>query len=336
VEAQASDDGSGVASFTVRIGTQSLTATLTPSLPPPAASVTATGTWDTIAFADGTHTLTAEAEDAAGNPGSATRVLIVDNTPPETAITGGPSGEVATTSVTFTFEGSDNLTAAPSLQFAWRLDGGAWSAFGGATTAQLGGLSEAEHTFEVKARDLAGNEDPSPAARTFTVRLGPSITGVDPTSGPIGTFVTISGTNFQPGTTTVTFNGLAAVVRTLTATQITTTVPIGASTGPLTVSTPLGVASVTFTVTLTGDFTLAASPATVRASPAIRPPSASPPPAPAPSPASPACPCSRRRAGSRRPSTQRSWRPQRPGGHLHLRSPGSPDHRRLRRRQQHL
>jgi hypothetical protein len=38
VQAQATDQGSGVASFTVRVGAQPLTATLTPSLPPPASS----------------------------------------------------------------------------------------------------------------------------------------------------------------------------------------------------------------------------------------------------------------------------------------------------------
>jgi len=56
-------------------------------------------------------------------------------------------------------------------------------------------------------------------------------------------------------------NGLAAVIRTLTATQLTTTVPIGASTGPLVVLTAAGSASAAFTVTLTGDFTLTAAPA---------------------------------------------------------------------------
>ena len=111
---------------------------------------------------------------------------------------------------------------------------------------------------------LWGNEDPTPATRTFTVRFGPSITTVDPPSGPIGTFVTITGTTFEPGTTQVRFNGLAAAVRTLTAMQITTTVPIGVTTGPLVVTTSRGTASRTFTVGTTGDFTLTAAPATAR------------------------------------------------------------------------
>src|SRR5439155_18191412 len=98
-----------------------------------------------------------------------------------------------------------------------------------ATTASFSGLAAGQHTFEVKALDLAGNEDPTPASQTFTVRLGPSITSVDPARGTIGTFVTITGTNFEPGAMTVAFNSLSAVIRTITATQITTTVPIGAT-----------------------------------------------------------------------------------------------------------
>src|SRR5207244_2798583 len=124
--------------------------------------------------------------------------------------------------------------------------------------------TEGSHTFDVKALDLAGNEDLTPATRTFTVRFGPSITSVDPASGTIGTFVTITGTNFEPGATPVTFNGLAAVVRTVTATQITTTVPMGATTGPLVVTTSRGTASRTFTVETTGDFTLTAAPTSAR------------------------------------------------------------------------
>jgi hypothetical protein len=53
VQAQATDEGTGVAGLTLRIGTRPLTPTLTPSLPPPAPSVTANATWDTTTFADG-------------------------------------------------------------------------------------------------------------------------------------------------------------------------------------------------------------------------------------------------------------------------------------------
>ncbi|MGH3371451.1 MAG: IPT/TIG domain-containing protein, partial [Nocardioidaceae bacterium] len=232
---------------------------------PPAPAVTATASWNTTTGADGNQPIVATATDRAGTSATVSRTVIVDNTPPDTQITAGPSGTMAETSATVTFTGTDNLTAIGSLQFAWRLDGGVFSAFSAATTATLTGLTEGSHTFEVKARDLAGNEDPTPASQTFTVAFGPTIASVDPATGTIGTLVTITGANFQPGPTQVAFNGLAAVVRTITATTLTTTVPIGATTGNLTLTTPRGSASRPFTVTTTGDFTLTASPAAVRA-----------------------------------------------------------------------
>src|SRR5262249_51797874 len=194
---------------------------LSPRLPPPAASVTATTSWNTTTVIDGAHNFVATAADATGNRASAPLVVLVDNMPPETQIDSGPSGEILVGSATFTFSGSDNLTPVGNLVFSYRLDSGAWSAFASDTTVTFPSLAETSHTFEVKSRDLAGNEDPTPAVRTFTVIFLPSITAVTPSSGPIGTYVTITGTNFEPGATTVSFNGLAAVVRSITMTQIT-------------------------------------------------------------------------------------------------------------------
>jgi len=262
VQARATD-ASGVSRLSLAVGAQPLSAAVTP--PPPASPLTATATWDTTTVADGSHTLAASATDAAGNPATAARVVIVDNTPPETTIIGGRSGETAVASATFSFTGTDTLSPVSSLTFAWRLDGGVWTAFSAATTASLSGLTEGGHTFEVKARDLAGNDDPAPAAQTWRTRFGPVITGVAPSSGTIGTLVRITGTSFESGTTTVTFNGLAAVIHTLAPTVITTTVPIGAITGTLVVTTSRGTASRPFTVALTGDFALTAIPPSVRA-----------------------------------------------------------------------
>src|SRR5215813_2394115 len=255
VQAQAQDSGSGVASFGLTLDTQAFSTTLAPTLPPPAPSVTATTAWNTTTVIDGIHNFVATAADAVGNHASAPLVVLVDNTPPETQIDAGPSGEILVGTATFTFSGSDNLTPAGNLVFSYRLDGGAWSAFASDTTVTFPNLAETSHTFSVKARDLAGNEDPTPATRTFSVSFKPGNLTVSPSSGPIGTYVTITGVNFEPGTTTVTFNGLATVIRTITSTQITTTVPVGAATGPLTVTNTHGNTSVTFTVTPTGDFT---------------------------------------------------------------------------------
>ena len=72
----------------------------------------------------------------------------------------------------------------------------------------------------------------------FTVLVPPSITSLSPTSGPAGTSVTISGTNFgvTQGTSAVTFNGTAATPSSWSATSIVVPVPSGATTGNVAVT----------------------------------------------------------------------------------------------------
>ncbi|HEV2381126.1 MAG TPA: choice-of-anchor tandem repeat GloVer-containing protein [Terriglobia bacterium] len=60
-----------------------------------------------------------------------------------------------------------------------------------------------------------------------------------PTTGKVGTLVVILGTNLK-GATSVTFNGTAATFTVESATAIKTTVPTGATTGPVLVVTPSG------------------------------------------------------------------------------------------------
>jgi hypothetical protein len=57
------------------------------------------------------------------------------------------------------------------------------------------------------------------------------------TSGKMGTAVTILG-NSPTGATSVSFNGKAATFKAVSSTEITTTVPKGATTGKLSVKTP--------------------------------------------------------------------------------------------------
>jgi len=80
------------------------------------------------------------------------------------------------------------------------------------------------------------------SATNFTVVNPPTITGFAPTSGPVGTSVTINGTNFS-GATAVSVNGVSAAFSVTSATAIQATVPAGATTGPLSVTTPGGTAA---------------------------------------------------------------------------------------------
>jgi len=76
---------------------------------------------------------------------------------------------------------------------------------------------------------------------TYTVRITLSsvqVTSMSPTSAPIGSTVTIAGSGFGPsqGSSTVTFNGVAATASAWSSTSITVSVPAGATTGPVVVT----------------------------------------------------------------------------------------------------
>jgi surface antigen len=75
----------------------------------------------------------------------------------------------------------------------------------------------------------------------------PSITSVTPGESPIGTPVTIGGSGLA-NASSVSFNGVPATVSGDTASTITTTVPSGATTGNIVVTTAYGTASVAFIV----------------------------------------------------------------------------------------
>ncbi|MDO7875296.1 IPT/TIG domain-containing protein, partial [Hymenobacter sp. ASUV-10] len=69
----------------------------------------------------------------------------------------------------------------------------------------------------------------------------PTISSLSPSSGQVGESVTIGGTNFVSGSTSVTFNGTAATSVTVnSASSLTVLVPAGASTGFIRVTTPVG------------------------------------------------------------------------------------------------
>jgi hypothetical protein len=73
----------------------------------------------------------------------------------------------------------------------------------------------------------------------FTVTALPTVAGFSPASGGVGTTVIVTGANFS-GATDAKFNGVSAAGTINSATQITLTVPSGATTGPISVTTPAG------------------------------------------------------------------------------------------------
>ena len=82
--------------------------------------------------------------------------------------------------------------------------------------------------------------DLTSVAYSFTVTepVIPTITSIDPLSGKVGVTVVITGTDFStvPEENIVSFNGTLSTVDECTSTSITTSVPAGATTGPVTVT----------------------------------------------------------------------------------------------------
>ena len=84
-----------------------------------------------------------------------------DTTPPDTTITGGPSASTTATDASFSFTSSE-----PSSTFTCTLDGGSAPC---TSPKSYSGLAVGQHTFAVAATDAAGNTDPTPASRTWTI-----------------------------------------------------------------------------------------------------------------------------------------------------------------------
>jgi hypothetical protein len=128
------------------------------------------------------------------------------------------------------------------------------------TAATFAVNSDTQITATVPAGATTGtiavtdSEGTATSATPFTVSpaTAPTITSFAPTSGPVGTTVVVTGTGLT-GATAVTFGGVAATFTVDSATQITATVPSGAVSGPIAVTTPAG------TGTSTGSFTVEAA-----------------------------------------------------------------------------
>ena len=128
---------------------------------------------------------------------------------------------------------------------------------GGAAVASLSGPDGSSITlpsdtysgdvFDGWFTQASGGIQVGGAGSTYTIPAGgitlfaqwTGIAKFSPTNGPVGTVVTIKGTNLS-GATKVTFNGVRGTITTDTATKIKVKVPVGATTGKIKVVTPGG------------------------------------------------------------------------------------------------
>lgn len=129
---------------------------------------TPTPTLTYTANAIGADSFSYTANDGNSDSEEATTTTVnVDTTPPETTITAGPAGLTADSTPTFSFS-SDQAGSS----FQCRVDGGAWARC--TSPATLAALNQGPHNIEVRARDVGGNLDASPARRDFSITAPPA------------------------------------------------------------------------------------------------------------------------------------------------------------------
>ncbi len=190
-----SDDVSPSVTFECRIGNASFAPCTSPFTP--------------SGLADGSRTFNVRSRDQAGNvSASAAYTWMLDTAPPDTSISGGPANSSTTgPTVAFTF------TSEPGATFQCRVDSGSFS--GCTSPFTITNLTDASHTFSVRAIDAAGNVDASPASRTWTVDATPPdtlITGgpaAGSTTGPnvSFTFASEAGATFECRVDSGSFSG---------------------------------------------------------------------------------------------------------------------------------
>ncbi len=196
-------------------------------------------------LADGSHTFSVRAIDAAGNVDAtpASFTWTVDTTAPETTLDTTPANPSASASATFTFSSTDT-----SASFAASLDGAAYAA--ATSPATFTGLADGSHTFSVRAIDAAGNVDATPVSFTWSV---------DSTAPTAPTIVSVSSASIagtaEAGSTVRVYAG---------ATLLGTTTADGSGDWSVAVTLADGAYSLTATATDSANNTTSTSGATTR------------------------------------------------------------------------
>jgi sugar lactone lactonase YvrE len=168
----------------------------------------ATSPHEFTGLANGAHTFTVRAIDAAGNSDAspATFAWTIDTVAPDTTISGTPAANSNSATATFTF------TSEANTSFQASIDGAAYAA--AASPLQLSGLASGTHTFNVRAIDAAGNLDATPASfgwQVDTSQPTAEIVFPTPVSYTDAPQLHVRGTAADAHTITgVTVNGVAA------------------------------------------------------------------------------------------------------------------------------
>jgi hypothetical protein len=239
-------------SFTFTVGSGSSTGTI--GVTTPGGTATSTGTF------------TVTGTNAAPTDISLSNASVAENQPLNTPV------------------GTFSTTDAQGGTFAYTfavggVDNGSFNILSGTTLTTNGSFdfeTKSSYSIKIRSTDAGGLF----FEKTFTITVGdvnetPTITSFTPTSGPVGTSgIVVTGTNFtSAGAATVKFNGTTATATVNSNTQLTATVPSGATTGRITVQNADGTGTSPTDFTVTPPVTLAtvttATPGSVTSSSAV-------------------------------------------------------------------
>ncbi len=202
-------------------------------------------------------------------PYSSTVTVITPGAPVPTAPTNLSATALSATAVSLSWTASTEAGGTISSYLVERCQGSGCTSFAqigtsaSTTYADSGLTASTIYNYRVRAEDAANNTGPYSNVATATTAGVPSIVSLSPTSGSVGTVVTITGTNFGSGFPTVTFNNTISAPTSFSPTSIIVPVPTGATTGNVVVTVG-GVASngINFTVTV---ISISVSPTTASA-----------------------------------------------------------------------
>ena len=138
-------------------------------------------------LADGEHDFEVRAFDQAGNVDAtpATISWAIDTTAPSTTIDSSPPVHSASADAEFTFSGADS-SGSGVASFECRRDSTEAAAWEPCTSPKTyAGLADGSHAFEVRALDVGGNVDLSPATFTWSIDTAAPTTSIDSNPPPL-------------------------------------------------------------------------------------------------------------------------------------------------------
>ncbi|MBZ4331842.1 Ig-like domain-containing protein [Corallococcus sp. AS-1-12] len=176
----------------------------------------ASGAWSCTSstLADGSHSITATARDAAGNTGPASTAVpfTVDATAPVAPIVSAPTSGQTVTTQTPVLSGTAEANSTVTVREGTTVLCTATANASGTWSCTSSTLSEGSHTISATARDAAGNTGPASTAVPFTVD----------TVAPVAPVIASPTANQSVGSQTPVLSGTAEANSTVTVREGTT------------------------------------------------------------------------------------------------------------------